>query len=57
MIPLYLERPETPPEPTSTTPFRRDKDFIKRGDILARLEKRCFEPATRTALLGLGGVG
>ncbi|KAI0103841.1 P-loop containing nucleoside triphosphate hydrolase protein [Nemania sp. FL0031] len=51
------ERPETPPEPSFTIPFRRDVDFVEREAILERLHKACLEPASRAALVGLGGVG
>jgi tetratricopeptide (TPR) repeat protein len=51
------ERPETPPPPFATTPFRRDPNFVNRGDILRKIHDRCAEPAGRVALVGLGGVG
>ncbi|MCJ1274918.1 hypothetical protein MMC21_002716, partial [Puttea exsequens] len=51
------ERPETPPNPKSTIPFRRDPDFVDRGTILDQLHEKCALPASRTALVGLGGVG
>ncbi|OTA64151.1 hypothetical protein K449DRAFT_404982 [Hypoxylon sp. EC38] len=54
---LSPERPETPPKPTSTVPFRRDADFVERGDLLQRIEQVCSGPASRAALVGLGGVG
>jgi hypothetical protein len=44
------------PSPSSTVPFRRDPDFVDR-DILAEIEQKCSRPASRTALVGLGGVG
>lgn len=43
--------------PRSTVPFRRDSDFVSGGDILAQLHEKCSQPAARTALVGLGGVG
>lgn len=43
--------------PRSTVPFRRDTDFVGGGDILAQLHEKCSQPAARTALVGLGGVG
>jgi hypothetical protein len=46
----------TRPIPRSTVPFRRDRDFVDVG-ILDNLEERCSEPAARTVLVGLGGVG
>ncbi|KAL8364795.1 hypothetical protein RB595_003867 [Gaeumannomyces hyphopodioides] len=56
-IHLPPERPETPPQPFATIPFSRDRDFVDRGDILDQLRQRCFEPAGRVALVGLGGIG
>ncbi|RAH84268.1 TPR-like protein [Aspergillus japonicus CBS 114.51] len=50
-------RPETPPEPFSTVPFARDDDYVARGSILGEIQARCARPASRTALVGLGGVG
>ena len=44
------------PKPSSTVPFRRDRDFIYR-DILSDIHAKCSEPAARVALVGLGGVG
>jgi hypothetical protein len=44
------------PIPSSTVPFRRDPDFICR-DVFVDLVQRCSEPGSRTALVGLGGVG
>ena len=38
-------------------PFRRDCDFVDRGDILARVDERCSRPAGRAALVGVGGFG
>ena len=49
--------PQAPPKPFSTVPFRRDPDFVGRGDILAQIQERCSQPAGRAALVGLGGVG
>ncbi|KAK1763950.1 P-loop containing nucleoside triphosphate hydrolase protein [Phialemonium atrogriseum] len=56
-IHLPPERPETPPKPSSTIPFRRDRDFINRGDLLEKIHQLCSIPAGRAALVGLGGVG
>ena len=52
---LYLA--SRPPKPSSTVPFRRDRDFVDRGDLLSRVDERCSQPAGRAALIGLGGVG
>ncbi|UKZ53353.1 hypothetical protein TrVGV298_007145 [Trichoderma virens] len=51
------ERRETPLRPFPLIPFRRDPDFVDRGDILNQISLCCLEPAGRVALLGLGGVG
>ncbi|KAF1982495.1 TPR-like protein [Aulographum hederae CBS 113979] len=45
------------PKRVFTVPFRRDPDFIDRGDILARIDEICSQPAGRAALVGVGGVG
>jgi hypothetical protein len=42
--------------PSSTVPFRRDPDFISR-DVFLDLFRKCAEAGSRTALVGLGGVG
>lgn len=42
--------------PSSTVPFRRDDDFISR-DSLDKIRQICARPASRAALVGLGGVG
>ncbi|KAH7119994.1 hypothetical protein B0J11DRAFT_492136 [Dendryphion nanum] len=53
----YPTRPETPPTPSCTLPFRRDPDFVDRGTLLDQIRERCSSPASRVALVGLGGVG
>ncbi|KAF1828129.1 hypothetical protein BDW02DRAFT_635370, partial [Decorospora gaudefroyi] len=54
---LPPERRETPPHPSIVIPFARDADFVERGTILEDLHKRCAATDSRTALVGLGGVG
>jgi hypothetical protein len=54
---LRAERPETPPQPSCFVPFRRDADFVDRGTLLDQIRERCSAPASRIALVGLGGVG
>jgi len=44
------------PVPDSNVPFRRDQDFVDVG-IIDDLYSRCSVPASRAALVGLGGVG
>ena len=51
------DRPETPPQPSCFVPFRRDPDFVGRTTLLDQIDKRCSVPASRVALVGLGGVG
>ncbi|EED22757.1 TPR domain protein [Talaromyces stipitatus ATCC 10500] len=53
----FSERPETPAAPSLSIPFLRDPDFIDRATILNQLQDRCATPGSRTALVGLGGVG
>ena len=54
---LPQERPETPPEPSSNVPFRRDRNFVERGDLLDEISDKLAQPAARVALVGLGGIG
>lgn len=56
MLPCLIEVSPLKPKPSSTVPFRRDPDFIDR-DILAEVDEKCSQPASRAALVGLGGVG
>ncbi|KAF1981387.1 hypothetical protein K402DRAFT_449234 [Aulographum hederae CBS 113979] len=58
-IESYLppERPETPPNPSAIIPFSRDRDFVERGAILDQIHQKCCILGSRTALIGLGGVG
>lgn len=44
-------------EPISTVPFRRDHDFVDRGELLAELQKKLALETTWAALIGLGGIG
>ncbi|KAL9577919.1 MAG: hypothetical protein Q9203_007282, partial [Teloschistes exilis] len=50
-------RPETPPKPSAIIPFARDGDFVERGGLLDQIRQKCAVPGSRTALVGLGGVG
>jgi hypothetical protein len=50
-------RPETPPIPSVVIPFSRDTDFVERGIILDQIYQKCAVLGSRTALVGLGGVG
>jgi hypothetical protein len=51
------ERLETPPNPSIVIPFSRDTDFVERGIILDQIHQKCAVSGSRTALVGLGGVG
>lgn len=62
LIPCLLindraERPETPPNPSLLISFGRDRDFVERGEIFDHIDRSCRRPGSRTALVGLGGVG
>ncbi|KAK7177600.1 TPR domain protein (kinesin light chain) [Paraphaeosphaeria sporulosa] len=57
MFHLPLERPETPPNPSAVIPFTRDEDFVKRTAVLDQIQQNCAVTGSRTALVGLGGVG
>ncbi|KAK7917511.1 hypothetical protein PG985_011119 [Apiospora marii] len=45
------------PKPTILIPFGRDADFIQRGETMAQVHELCARQYSRTALVGLGGVG
>ena len=45
------------PEPISTVPFRRDHDFVYRGELLEQLHQKLAPETTWAALIGLGGIG
>lgn len=49
-------RPETC-SPTSTVPYARDSDFVKRGVLLEEIQTKTSSPGDCIALVGLGGVG
>ncbi|CZR68085.1 related to kinesin light chain [Phialocephala subalpina] len=50
------EQPETPPNPSIVIPFSRDTDFVERR-IFDQIHQKCAVLGSRTALVGLGGVG
>lgn len=52
-----IERLETLPNPSVVIPFSRDTDFVRRGAILDQIHQKCNVLRSRTALVGLGGVG
>ncbi|KAH8671817.1 TPR domain protein [Tricladium varicosporioides] len=55
----FVQPPNPPlprPPPSSTLPFRRDPDFVDR-DIFSKMDQKLSIPASRVALVGLGGVG
>ncbi|KAH7122670.1 P-loop containing nucleoside triphosphate hydrolase protein, partial [Dendryphion nanum] len=47
---------QPPLVPCSTVPFRRDSHFVDR-QILAKISSKRKKPASRVALVGLGGIG
>jgi N-terminal domain on NACHT_NTPase and P-loop NTPases len=51
-----IDQPSSLPRPSSNVPFRRDRDFVHR-EILSEVKEKCSKPASRVALVGLGGVG
>jgi hypothetical protein len=44
-------------KPCSNVPFRKDDDFVDRGDFLSRIDQRCLRSGGRAALVGFGGFG
>jgi hypothetical protein len=54
---LLAERPGSPPNGTIMIPFSRDREFVKRHALFDRISQDCGRPGSRTALVGLGGVG
>ncbi|TVY72483.1 Kinesin light chain [Fusarium oxysporum f. sp. cubense] len=54
---LPPEPVEPTPPPFASIPFRRDPTFVDRGDILDQIGRQCSEPASRVAIVGLGGIG
>jgi nucleoside phosphorylase len=38
-------------------PFRRNEDFVEREALCDQINEQCSAPGSRTALVGLGGVG
>ncbi|KAF2725921.1 hypothetical protein K431DRAFT_214502 [Polychaeton citri CBS 116435] len=52
-----LERPETPPKPSSSVPYLRDPDFIKRAELTDEIDTKLSAPSSWIALVGFGGVG
>ena len=42
---------------TKLIPFCRDPDFVPRGDLVDQMARRCAQPPSRVALVGLSGVG
>ncbi|KAJ5453834.1 uncharacterized protein N7458_004790 [Penicillium daleae] len=48
---------EATPTPLSTIPFARDPDFVDRGTLLDEVHSISSSPASRLAVVGIGGVG
>jgi hypothetical protein len=53
----FTEQSEIQPSPSPLVPFRRDQDFVDRGTLLDQIHEKCSTTGSRTALVGLGGVG
>ncbi|ESZ92324.1 hypothetical protein SBOR_7273 [Sclerotinia borealis F-4128] len=51
------ERLETPPNPSVVIPFSCGSDFVERGAILDQIYEKFTASGSRTALVGLSGVG
>jgi hypothetical protein len=45
------------PKSICTVPFRRDHDFVDRGELLVELQQKLAPETTWAALIGLGGIG
>ncbi|ORY66127.1 P-loop containing nucleoside triphosphate hydrolase protein [Pseudomassariella vexata] len=43
--------------PSAVIPFNRDEDFVEQGILLHQVHQKCARPGSRTALVGLGGIG
>ena len=50
----FIERPETPPNPSSNLPFPRNIDFVDPKRLNERIREKCSRPESRVALVGLG---
>ncbi|RAL08748.1 uncharacterized protein BO97DRAFT_397572 [Aspergillus homomorphus CBS 101889] len=51
------EQSGTPMEPIFTVPLARNNDYVPCGSLLDDLEEKSARPASKTALVGPGGVG
>jgi hypothetical protein len=54
---LQDEFEDSPPSPSSNIPFLRDPDYVDRQSLLDQIHEKLSMPASRAALVGLGGVG
>ncbi|KAI1325937.1 TPR repeat protein [Xylariaceae sp. FL0255] len=56
---FWIPKSPTPvtARPSFNVPFRRDPDFIDRKAIMSKIGQACSAPASRVAIVGLGGVG
>ena len=54
---LKDESEDSPPSPSSKIPFPRDPDYVDRRSLLDQIHEKLSMPASRAALVGLGGVG
>ncbi|KAM7195080.1 P-loop containing nucleoside triphosphate hydrolase protein, partial [Rhypophila sp. PSN 637] len=51
------EQSESRSNPSIMIPFSRDEDFVERQALLDQMSRNGVKPGSRTALVGLGGVG
>ena len=54
---LKDEFEDSPLSPSSNIPFLRDPDYVNRRSLLDQIHEKLSIPASRAALVGLGGVG
>jgi len=54
---LLDEFEDSPPSPSSNIPFLRDPHYVDRQSLLDQIHEKLSMPASRAALVGLGGVG
>lgn len=52
-----VKGPFDAPNPTSTVPFRPDPYYVERPILMSQIEDMIDKPASRVALVGIGGVG
>ncbi|KAF5240546.1 hypothetical protein FANTH_9517 [Fusarium anthophilum] len=53
---VHLKHEPTPAS-FASIPLPRDRAFVDRGGIIDQISLQCSEPASRVAIVGLGGIG